>query len=583
MVGRGDRGDESVAGALRLLFGQLSARRRWQLGPVLGLMLLGALAELATLGALLPFLAAIADPDGSPVLAYVQPVLGAVGLGGRQQALYALAGLFAAAALVAGVLRIVLLWATAKFTHGVAHELGSRIYSGVLAQPYAYHTRHNSSAVIADINKVQIVTAEFLVPLMNALVAAVIALFISLGLLIVDPLVALVSGVAFAAIYLVTSAIVRPRLGRNGRTIAEAQGARVQLMQEGLGGIRDILLDRSQPVFTEAYDRAESRIRVARARNAVLAGGPRFVVEAIGMVVIALLAVTVIGRPGGIGAAIPVLGVLALGAQRLLPLVQQIYQGWAQAMGNRQSVLDVVETLRIAAPPPLPAPDPLPFTGAIVLDRVGFAYEAGRGPALHDIRLEIRKGMRVGIAGRTGSGKSTLMDLVIGLVEPGTGEIRIDGVVLDATNRGAWQRNIAHVPQFIYLSDASIAENIAFGVRRREIDAERLRRAAGQAELAEVIAALPEGYDTRIGERGIQLSGGQRQRIGIARALYKNANVLVFDEATSALDTDTEAAVMAAIGRLDRDLTILMIAHRLSTLADCDMVVRLEEGRIVSG
>ncbi len=201
--------------------------------------------------------------------------------------------------------------------------------------------------------------------------------------------------------------------------------------------------------------------------------------------------------------------------------------------------------------------------------------------ALDGINLEIPKGARVGIAGKTGSGKSTRMDLIRALLEPDEGEVRVDGVLLDTRTRPAWQRNIAHVPQFIYLADTTIAENIAFGVRRNEIDQARVRRAAEQAELSDVIAGLPHGLDTRIGERGVQLSGGQRQRVGIARALYKQASVLVFDEATSALDGETESAVMAAIDRLDDDLTILIIAHRLSTLAGCDMIVRLEAGRVV--
>jgi ABC-type multidrug transport system fused ATPase/permease subunit len=352
-------------------------------------------------------------------------------------------------------------------------------------------------------------------------------------------------------------------------------------MQEGLGGIRDVLLDHSRPVFVETYERAEAGFRDARVRNALLAGGPRFAVEAIGMVLIAIVAVTLVQGPGGLASAVPVLGALALGAQKLLPLIQQVYNGWASTMANRKVLMDVVALLDRPVPSMVSAKTALPFEAAIELDHVYYAYPGGRATALHGVGLTIRKGARVGIAGKTGSGKSTLIDIVIGLLEPNEGEIRVDGVKLTPANRPEWQRNIAHVPQAIFLADASVAENIAFGVRKDEIDRERVRRAAEQAELAEVVEALPEGYDTRVGERGIQLSGGQRQRVGIARALYKQASVLVFDEATSALDTETESAVMAAIERLDRDLTILIIAHRLSTLESCDTVVRLEEGKIV--
>jgi ABC-type multidrug transport system fused ATPase/permease subunit len=327
---------------------------------------------------------------------------------------------------------------------------------------------------------------------------------------------------------------------------------------------------------------AEHRFRNARTTNAIFANAPRYFVEAAGMVLIAGVAVAMSERPGGLAAAIPALGALALGAQKLLPLVQQIYFGWAAATGAQQTLSDVIMLLRRPTPSDDDAGGRLPFTNAISLRGVSYSYGGERQTALKGIDLEIPKGARVGIAGRTGSGKSTLMDLVIGLLEPTEGTIAIDGTPLVAGNRAAWQRNVAHVPQAIFLSDASIAENIAFGVPAGEIDRERVQRAALQAELAEVVAALPEGYDTRVGERGIQLSGGQRQRIGIARALYKQANVLVFDEATSALDDDTESAVMSAIERLDRDLTIILIAHRLTTLQGCDVILRLDRGQVVA-
>jgi len=570
----------TVVSALGELFGRLSPARRRAIVPLIALMLAGAVAEVVTIGALLPFLAIIADPEGSPVLPYIAPLLDLVGVREHRHVIPFLTALFALAALIAAALRLTLLWATSSFANGIAYEFAVRLYDNALHEPYLCHTRRNSSEIIAAINKVEILSWNVLAPLMTGAVAVVIAVFIIAGLVAIDPAVALAAGVGFSAIYLMTTSVTRSRLRRNSRIIADVQARRVKSMQEGLGGIRDVLIDQSQPVFVESYDRAMAGLRDARTWNTFLAGAPRYVVEALGMVMIAAMTVILTGRPGGLMEAIPVLGALALGAQRLLPLIQQIYGAWAQTMGNRQVLFDVVALLGEPAPPRVASGAALPFERAIRLDGVGFSYAGGRAPALRDVSLEIPKGARVGIAGKTGSGKSTLMDLILGLLEPTEGEIHVDKVALTAANRPAWQRNIAHVPQAIYLADATIAENIAFGVRRAEIDRERVRHAAEQAELADVIAALPEGYDTRIGERGIQLSGGQRQRIGIARALYKNARVLVFDEATSALDTETEGAVMAAIERLDRDLTILIIAHRLSTLEGCDMVVRLEEGRI---
>ena len=568
--------------ALRILFSRLTPERRRALLAVLGLMLAGALAEVITIGALIPFLATVADPQGARAVVFLAPILDLLGLQGPVATVYVLAGLFAMAALAAGGLRLLLLWTSTRFVNNAAYDLAVAVYANELHQPYSHHARSNSSEIIAAIEKVNITRGEVLTPLMQAMIATVISGFLIVALIFVEPLVALVAGVGFFAIYMAAGSVTRPRLRRNSEVIARAQGKRIKALQEGVGGIRDVLLNQSQSVFLETFEKAEFGYRNAKTKNTFLSTAPRYVVETTSLILIALVVIVVTERAGGLSTAVPVLGVFALGAKKLMPLIQQVYNGWAKCMGGRQVLFDLAALLSRPAPEIPAVKIALPFSTSIVLDKVGFSYTEDRGPAVSAVSVEIPKGARVGLAGKTGSGKSTLMDLILGLLEPSEGEIRIDGVTLTAANRPAWQKNIAHVPQFIYLSDASIAENIAFGIRRRDIDMAQVRRAAEQAELAEVIAALPEGYETHVGERGIQLSGGQRQRIGIARALYKQANVLVFDEATSALDTETETAVMEAIDRLDRSLTILIIAHRLSTLEGCDFVLQLEAGRLAA-
>jgi ABC-type multidrug transport system fused ATPase/permease subunit len=388
----------------------------------------------------------------------------------------------------------------------------------------------------------------------------------------------------FGGSYAAITWAFRRRLRLNSRRIASERTLLIKALQEGLGGIRDVLLDGTQPVYCDVYRQADVPLRRAQANIAVIGSGPRFIMEALGMVLIAVLAYGLRNRPGGMATALPVLGALALGAQRLMPALQQGYSAWTGILGSHGSLADALELLDQPVPAELlqPAPDPLPFQDAIRFEGVRFRY-ASEGPwVLDDLNLTVRKGARVGFVGATGSGKSTALDLLMGLLTPTEGAVLVDGQPISGNRARAWQRTIAHVPQSIYLADTTIAENIAFGIPRDAIDLSRVKEAARQAHIADFIESRDEGYNAFVGERGVRLSGGQRQRIGIARALYKRASVLVFDEATSALDNATEQSVMEAIEALDRELTILLIAHRLTTVRRCDTIVEMEHGRVVA-
>ena len=303
------------------------------------------------------------------------------------------------------------------------------------------------------------------------------------------------------------------------------------------------------------------------------------------MVAIALLGVLIVMQRGSAADVIPLLGVLALGAQRLLPALQQMYSGWSSLKGCNAAIRSVLTMLDQSLPPLVKPQKPFLMRDGIRLEEVYFRYQTDQ-PEVAGVEFEIRQGERIGIIGATGSGKSTTVDLLMGLLTPTGGVICVDGEDLhdhDCPERlVAWRSAIAHVPQSIYLADGSIAENIAFGVPRKEIDMSRVQQAASQAQIDGFIESSPDGYESFVGERGIRLSGGQRQRIGIARALYKQASVLIFDEATSALDTSTEQALMEAINLLSKDLTIVMIAHRLSTVQSCDRVIRLVNGSVAA-
>ena len=569
---------------LRRLFVHLSVRRRQQSVIVFGLILVGAVAELLTLGAVLPFLAVVTNPDG---LVRYQRLGGVVHVligSNPQNQLMALAGVFVAAAFLAGAVRMLVAWITQKYVYRVGYDISTGVYERLLDQTYSFHVARNSSEFLAAFSKAQIVTIGVIMPLMNVVTGFVVSMAIIGGLTTIDPVSTLAAGLAFAMCYAVLAVVTRKRMLAASKAAAESQSNRIKSVQEGLGGIRDILLDRGQSIYVAAFKRADLRWRNAQAVSAFVATAPRFAIEAFGMALIAGLAVMLSRGPDGLSHALPVLGGLALGAQRLLPMLQSVYSGWIQVAGNRHSLIDVLSFLDLPRQPQsvTASMDRLPFRRSLAFHRVGFAYRSELPAVLSDIDLVIRRGERVGLIGPSGSGKSTLTDLAMGLLNPTAGEIRIDDTKLADVNLRAWQARIAHVPQAIYLADVTIAENIAFGVPVESIDHARVRASAASAELTEFVEALPDSFATPVGERGVRLSGGQRQRIGIARALYKQPDLLVLDEATSALDNDTEAAIMRAISGLSRDLTILMVAHRLSTVAGCDRLVRIERGRVVA-
>jgi ABC-type multidrug transport system fused ATPase/permease subunit len=356
----------------------------------------------------------------------------------------------------------------------------------------------------------------------------------------------------------------------------------IKALQEGLGAIRDVLLDGTQSTYCNIFRRANYSLSRASANNEIISASPRFIMEFLGITLVSSLAYILSSKTGGLAAALPTLGALVLGMQKSLPALQQIYRSWSIIVGAYASLVDTVELLD----QPLPAEAlrgdiaPLQFKDFIRFDNVRFRYNSGGPWVLDDLSFTISKGSRVGFVGTTGSGKSTTLDLLMGLLRPTTGVILVDGQPVDEKSARAWQQTIAHVPQSIYLTDSTIAENIAFGVPLEAIDRESVERAAHGAQISDFIEEQAEGYDVFVGENGIRLSGGQRQRIGIARALYRQANVLVFDEATSALDNKTEESVMRSIEGLSNDLTILIIAHRLTTVKYCDVIVELAHGRV---
>jgi ATP-binding cassette subfamily B protein len=573
----------STGSSLGFLWRAMAPRRRRHLYAVIAIMLLGTVAELMTIGAVLPFLALVANAETAGQLPLFRELAGLVDAKTPDELLFAAAMLLIFAAVTAVAIRLWLSRVILAFVLVLGHEIATSVFARMLRQPYAYYVTRNSSELLASQEKVQAVIWGVLMPGMQAVTAGVIAFAILTMLFLIDPFTATLAAVTLASCYVLVSFVVSRTLQRNSNLLAWSATQRIQTMQEGLGGIRDVLLEQSQEVFETKFKNVDYQYRRAQVINNFISLAPRYIVEGAGIVMLALLTLYIAGRAGGVVAAIPVLGALAIGAQRLLPLLQQAYNGWSAFAGNRQMLADVVALMQapvVTSTPRDRAKPPVPFKRDIALDQVSFKYQS-RGYALSNVSLTIAQGERVGLVGETGSGKSTLLDILMGLLDPTSGAALIDGEPLADRNRANWQAQIAHVPQTIYLADSSVASNIAFGEPDGAIDMDRVRDAASRAHIDEFIAGLPQGYDTSVGERGVRLSGGQRQRIGIARALYKQATVLVFDEATSALDGKVESAIIQSIFELERKLTLVMIAHRTTTLVGCDRIVRLAAGEIV--
>ncbi len=567
---------------LKRLWQHISPRRRGQFGMLLVLMLLASFAEILSIGAVLPFLAVLTGPERIFEMPTAQPFIAALEITQPKQLLLPLTLAFGSAALIVGIMRLLLVWASTRLSFATGADLSISIYRRTLYQPYSVHCARNSSEVINGISSKTSNAIAIIGSTLSLISSAVMLIAILIALMAVNPGVAIAAFGGFGLIYAFIIKLTRKRLLINSRINACESTQVIKSLQEGLGGIRDVLIDGSQATYCAIYSNADLPLRRAQSNTLFIGASPRYAMEALGMLLITALAYSLAKQPDGIAKAIPVLGALAIGAQRFLPALQQAYGAWSGIQGNQVSLQDTLELLD------QPLPDyahqsefnSLPFSHAITLKQLGFRYSKESPYVLKRVNLKIAKGSRVGFIGATGSGKSTLLDIVMGLLHPTDGELQIDGETITPLNNRGWQAHIAHVPQAIFLSDSSIEENIAFGVPKEKIDRERVRLAAQQAQIAESIESWPKQYQTFVGERGIRLSGGQRQRIGIARALYKQADVIIFDEATSALDNETEQAVMQAIQNLSKDLTILIIAHRLTTLKNCSQIVELGAGRI---
>ena len=575
--------NKSLVQELRLLLGYVTRQRQRQFGLLLILMVVSSLSEVISLGALLPFLLALSNAGQILTTPHWQPLLALFDIETPTQLVMGFALVFIAAVIGSNALRILTINVQTHLAASISSDLSCQLYKKTLLQPYRFYLKHNSSDLINTVMEdTRQLTINILIPLMLIIANTFVILTLGIGLFLIDGRVAVIAAVTLGSAYACLYRLRRNLLQRNSQVTVESSQQQIKVVQEGLGGIRDVLLRGAQQYFQTAYQTADMPYRHAVALNAVISLTPRYLIEGMAMAAIGLLAL-ILGRNGDFSRVVPVLGSLALGANRLLPALQHSFAALAKIQGTRVSLQRILCGLkRTVDPVQMWLPDvELTLKEELRLKNVWFRYSDEIDWVLKDINLRIKANTTVGFVGSTGSGKSTMADLVLGLLQPQKGTILVDGQSLQGERLRQWQHGIAHVPQNIFLIDATIAENIAFGIPKETIDFQKVYRAAHLAQIDEFIRGLPAQYETYVGERGVRLSGGQRQRIGIARAMYQKASVIVFDEATSALDNTTEKEVMAAINKLSGKFTIILIAHRLSTVEKCDQLVELGRGNVV--
>ena len=577
---------------LKDLFFLLSLKQRKKLYLLQFLVIFMSFTELVSLVSIGPFMAIVGDTTILDRTGILYDLKAISGIQEVDSFLVFLALLIVLILFISSALSMYTIWKLSMYAAEVGAELSSRLYKFYIYKSWLFHAQNNSTQLTNKIaQECERVSSGIITPLMQMNAKIVLVIFMSIAIFVYSPLIAMFAISLFCLAYFLMFKTVRRRFARNGQIISSEQALRFKYMGEGFGGIKDLLLYGRQKNISNDFVDASINFANAKGMTQTLSQIPRYAIEFLAFSGVLLLMVYLIKRyDGSLGAVLPFLSIFVLAGLKLLPAFQQIYFALSQVRANLSAFNNIKTDLQLSLDSSTSMPsnisedcfeNSIKFNDKIILKEVNFFFPGHDKPALESINLNIAKNKLVGIVGSSGSGKSTLVDILMGLIQQSSGKIFIDDTQLDAENIRAWQDKLGFVSQFIFLSDSSIRENVAFGISPNEIDEEKVVSACKLAHLNDFIGQLEDGLDTNVGERGIQLSGGQRQRIGIARALYNDADILFFDEATSALDGITEKYIMQSINEFMGKKTIILIAHRLSTVKKCDAIYILEEGKII--
>ncbi|MDN5733392.1 ABC transporter ATP-binding protein [Psychrobacter celer] len=573
---------------IKQLFSLLTDKQKKQFYILQVLVVIMAFTELLGIASIAPFMALVGDISILEKNAVFAELYQMSGLDSPMDFLFYSGVLVLVMLTFSTLVSMFTIWKLSIFGARIGTEIADLLYTYYMQQSWQFHASSSSAQLTKQVStEAARISIGIMQPLVQMNAKIVLAVFISISIVIYDPLIAVLGLVIFSLAYLLLYRLVRERLMANGQRLSRISTERFRLMNEGFGGIKDVLLlDRSHD-FIKSFQDSGKVFAHAQGTNIAISQVPRYFIELIAFgAMISLVLLLIKLHAGNLGEVLPILAVYALAAFKLLPALQQIYSSISQIKGNIAAFEAVKEDLELAfyqqkTISQRPVPPPMSLKKSITLTEIGFSYPGKNTAAVNGVNMRIPVNSVIGLVGSSGSGKSTLIDILLGLLTPQQGCLYVDGTRITDKNKRAWQDLLGFVPQSIFLSEGSIAENVAFGIPISDIRTDQVYRALILANLMELVEQLPEGIDTKVGERGVKLSGGQRQRIGIARALYHEAAVLVFDEATSALDGITEKIVMDAIHEFSGKKTIIMIAHRLKTVEQCDRIYFMEQGKII--
>jgi ABC-type multidrug transport system fused ATPase/permease subunit len=566
-----------ISHSLKQLWNSLNKTSKRNIKLLFILNVVNSFAEVISIGSIIPIVSLLMDgkninkyPAINQMLTLMPSFI--------QSKVLGLLILFAFVTIVVGVIRYATLVFTNKLAFNISSSVAIRVYTTALYKPYPVHLQENSSETISNLTtKVNSMISGIFLPLLTFVNSFFIIISILGALMIISPLIASVIFFVFGGAYLIISKSSVKKVHANSGIISNLDEKLIKLIQESLGAIREIILDGNQKYYIRIFSEVNKPLRNAQCENVIAGASPRYFIESLGIITICSVAIISISNNQSGADIFPIIAAFAFSAQRILPTAQILYSSWSSLVGNSVQMRILANDMQIITndyDTPLGKMD---IMNQIEFKNVSFRYLKDNPDILHELNFVIPRATRIGIVGKTGMGKTTLMDLLMGLLEPTYGVIKVDGIVLNSDNLKKWRNSIAHVSQNIYLSDLSIRENIAFGLEPFEVDIEKVYEAAKSAQLHDFVMQLPEKYDTLVGERGVRLSGGQRQRIGIARALYKQSNIIILDEATSALDTETEEKIMQSLYESADHVTMFIIAHRLSTLKLTDFIFEVKD------